>query len=291
MFFELFILLNSTPLVSLIYFTLVQSELLIENPKFCFVESLYIWLLNVMMNLNKSPIRSQLRSPKFVTEEGRRIRDSVVNVVEVEILGLQSRIEKHEHQLHLRLGNIESAISQIQQKLEIKPVAPNSSTVGLTVENVKDTSRSSSIASSRRGSLRESASEWMLFHGMDLKLSDSQAEVEKKFNLFLRENLGFSWEAIRGISAPELICLEGDINGQKSSQLFVRFESGSDVELIKSRAPMAEIQGYEISEVTSAGSKSGRKTSKKVKRSLTGWGFIVYKLFFLIFTMGYTIED
>ena len=221
---------------------------------------------------------SKKSSISHLSEEGRQIRKSLEEFVDEGMLELRSRCENHEQEVQLKLGNIEKTISQIQQKLSKESgKLETCSNISLLVDNATHGSKPGSNASSRRDSLHEGPLEWISFHGLDVKLSYSEAELKRLFQNFLREVLGLTWEQIKSLKVYDLICLEGYSEGKVySTQLFVGFDSECDLKLLTSRSAVAKIQGYEIvCSKTSNTSNSENKNRPKSKRKTLGYEFFI----------------
>ena len=189
--------------------------------------------------------------------------DEGLNVLREEVVDLQSRFSKREHQVDLRLGNIENVVSQIQQSLTR---SSNLSSVSVMVEEKESDVGFSD--SSRRASGSDLSAECIAINGMDLKISDSQADLERKFHHFLSETLGFSPDQMHDFTLADKLSMNGGHEMRDPPKLLVCLQRKRDVDLIRSRA--TEARDFEIFDA----SKNCKK-EKKLKKSLPGYAVLL----------------
>ena len=196
------------------------------------------------------------------------IGESYFNMLQVEILGLSSRIDKYENQVNLRLGNIENVVSQIQEKL-----GPQRKLSAFSFQVDEVDTDGASNSSSRRSSGSYSSPNFLILYGLDVKRSESQIQIEKKVNVFLREILGLSWEQIKGMSLQECLFLEEDAEKKSQTEncVMLRLQKESDVELMMSRSAVAELQGFAMTSSSQGLNPSFKQKNKKLKKSKTGY--------------------
>lgn len=202
-------------------------------------------------------------------------RDSLINVLEVEVLSLRSQIKKSERRVEQRLGNIETVISEIQEKLSINNNVSN--IANEVVSNITEKNKLDSAITGKNPDFEApSIPSWIEVHGLKVKKFEDPVEIEKKFHFFLRETLGLSWEQVRALSISECMSTEVEssnrIKGVKETKVLVRFDRTSDVELLNSRLAIAQVQGYVVNSFPprSKASVILKKNNKKLMKAASG---------------------
>ena len=207
-------------------------------------------------------------------EEGRN-RDSFFNSFEVEILSLKLQMKKYESRLDQRIGNIETAISRIQEQL----LSHSRPFDNFNPRDEEERKMSGSSGSSKTNSPSDNSPAWIEIQGLKVKGQEDRFEIKKKFYLFLRETLGLSWEQIKGLSISDCVTADGDFNGkikkQNWNKVLVKFDCMSDVDLVQSRFAVAEVQGYTLSGISKQDSlPQVKKHHKKPTKTHSGYDVI-----------------
>ncbi|XP_078494317.1 uncharacterized protein LOC100183188 isoform X3 [Ciona intestinalis] len=218
-----------------------------------------------------------LRSSKSGESDSKR--NSCVNVVEAEVLSLKHRMDQIEHQMHLRLVNIESALSQLQGQYEMFS-RKHSTTSSASWSNVLEEDEDTGAEDSRSNSLTNVANHEavLLLHGLSHVEDESSEELHRRINIFFRETLGMTWEEIKALSFSGCFRLEASdkSKGKKSNNpVTLKFNRGSDAEFVKSRVSVARIQGYNITDLDlTLPSTPKNKSPQRIKELTAGSDFL-----------------